>query len=269
MVCWLGPTYDGSDCAMTAMARYSTTRNSKNTDSPSNDDHVCANLAEAICRLCERPYWSRLWVFQELKHAKHILLLCGQAAIPWATFADLWHVMVDSDIVAASEHDSERLRHSLATRMIMLRTKPMLYSLWSLLIETRNLQCADPRDRLFALLSVACEGHEGIAADYKQHTFRPVVHRILRNRYAHRPPRTLGDVVLDCEFLESVFRMSQGAMLQFPRWPDGRYAVKSSHEEQLLVDAKSPCARRLWFAWADRHDHPAVVDLLESKKMLR
>lgn len=68
------------------------------------------------------------------------------------------------------EDASERLRQSLATRMMTLRTKPMDFSLGNLLKETRNLECADRRDRVYALLNFATQGHEDIEADYGAHT---------------------------------------------------------------------------------------------------
>jgi hypothetical protein len=241
-----------------------------------------AELSEAICSLCERPYWKRLWVFQELRHAKGIRLLCGEDSLSWDDFRNVWRVIVD--IAATSEDASERLRQSLATRMMILRTKPMDFSLWNLLKETRNLECADRRDRVYALLSVATEGHEGMEADYGAYTnwldlhketgsipdtYRrertqhfleifwetsdvtrwraflatsALAHRVLRARYATRPPATLDDVRRDCDFLVGVF--------DFEAW-DGLYG-----------DRLRP-HRGDWSEWARVHNQHAVTRLLE------
>jgi hypothetical protein len=146
VISWLGPAYNNSEHAMTAISYYS-------DKFPVNPIISPTELSEAICSLCERPYWKRLWVFQELKHARHIMLMCGKDTIFWNVFRNVWSVIVDT--VTTSEDASDRLRESLATRMMALRTKPMDFSLWNLLKETKNLECADRRDRVYALLSVA------------------------------------------------------------------------------------------------------------------
>ena len=84
-------------------------------------------LSDAICSLCERAYWERVWVFQELRHARLIVLICGDQSLSWDRFKNLWRVIVD--IAATSEDASERLRQSLATRMLTLRTKTLDFSL--------------------------------------------------------------------------------------------------------------------------------------------
>lgn len=159
VISWLGPAYDNSDHAMSAILAYSARFSVK---------HQIVNpteLSEAICSLCERAYWKRLWVFQELRHAKDIILMCGEHWLSWDNFRNIWLVVVEI-ATTGGDASSERLRQSLATRMMTLRTKPMDLSLWNLLKETSNLECADARDRVFALLSVATQGHEGIKADY-------------------------------------------------------------------------------------------------------
>ena len=75
VISWLGPAYDNSEYAMSTIATYSDKFSVKSQIiSP-------AELSEAICSLCERPYWMRLWVFQELRHAKDIRLLCGEHSL--------------------------------------------------------------------------------------------------------------------------------------------------------------------------------------------
>lgn len=277
VISWLGPECDNSKLAMDTIASYAHKYAVKlPVVSP-------MELSEAICSLCERPYWKRLWVFQELRHAKLIVLMCGEHSLSWDNFGNLWRVVVD--IATKSEDASERLRQSLATRMITLRTKPMDFSLWNLLKETRNLECVDRRDRVYALLSVTTEGHEGLEADYsaymnstrpdllnetktiprKDHRERTqlllrmddidivaqwraylatsaLAHQVLRARYAVRPPATLNDVRLDCEFLASVF----------------------GFEDQMYVfgDRLRP-PQGPWAEWARTHNHHAVTRLLE------
>ena len=211
VVAWLGPPYDNSEHAMTTIAGYS------------SDPHYCEHqilrqteLSKAISSLCERPYWKRLWVFQELRHAQEIILMCGKKKISWDKFKQLWLVVVD----IATRDAMELLKQSLATRMMTLRSKPIDFSLWNLLKETQTLECSNQRDRVYALLSVATAGHEGIEADYDLHPLY-LAHRILHIKYNLRRPGSLDDVLLDCRFLEGVFGMDQGTMLRYRRHDAG------------------------------------------------
>jgi hypothetical protein len=204
VISWLGKAYAMSAVAMTALADYKSKQHEYFA-------RRREGLSYAISSLCERPYWKRLWVFQELRHAKQIMLMCGEETISWDQFTMLWRVVVD--IAMTDEEGSERVRQSLATRMMMLRAKPMDFSLWNLLKETRNLECADQRDRVYALLSVATDGHERIEADYdRMVTPLCLAHCALRARYTVQPPWTLDNVFRDCEFLEDVFRITRGEM---------------------------------------------------------
>lgn len=274
VISWLGPAYDNSEHAMTTIAGYT-------SDENSNVVHALgqAELSEAICSLCERLYWKRLWVFQELRHAKSIVLMCGAETISWHHFQLLWRVIVE--IATTDESRSDRLKQSLATRMMTLRSKPMNFSLWNLLKETQNLECADQRDRIYALLSVATEGREGIEADYGPAvTPLRLAHRIMHIKHAMRQPRMLNAVMTECRFLEDVFRLTQGAMLWYHSdvnynrdwWYKYDGGGHVSEQYQALdpvvdfsrVDPENPQVNSSWSAWAHFHGHTAVTKLLED-----
>jgi hypothetical protein len=74
VVVWLGPAYERSDEAMRAL-------------STPSDLHLPATLgdpdiAKAIEALFVRPYWSRLWIYQELKSAKELTVSQGTHSQP-------------------------------------------------------------------------------------------------------------------------------------------------------------------------------------------
>ncbi|KAK5741222.1 hypothetical protein LTR17_004162 [Elasticomyces elasticus] len=43
----------------------------------------------AVARLCNRAYWTRLWIFQEVMLAKNIVLLCGDKTADGWDFGDV------------------------------------------------------------------------------------------------------------------------------------------------------------------------------------
>lgn len=298
VISWLGPAYDNSEYAMATIAGYKSETNSNVVHALSQ-----AELSEAICSLCERSYWKWLWVFQELRHAKHIILMCGDGTIDWNDFRQLWCDVVNA--TTTNQHISERLTRTPTTRMMALRKKPITPSLWNLLEETRDLECLDQRDRVFALLSVAIEGHEGIEPDYDSSvTPLDLAHRILQNKYALRSPGTLSEVLADCKNLESAFRMKKGSMLIYRghdaggnyhpylrnqwcgcifEWMQSArdlteflqrclvgYARHGgpSHclEGSSYIDIEGSGAAASWSTWAEFHGHTTVTCLLQKGK---
>jgi hypothetical protein len=264
VVVWLGGAYDDSDVAIRVLIffwdesqlRYTHALDDEFDEMAEqfakkhaeNREEWAARVPDAIASLCQRPYWKRLWVFQELRHAEDIQVMCGSLPIPWAAFRNLWVVVVD--LRGFEDGVSELLNNSLATRMMTLRTKPINFSLWNLLKETRNLDCADEHDRVYALLSVATEGHEDIEADYHA-SLSSLGHSILRNKYASalRRPTSLDDVMMDCEFLRDVLRLS---------WTD-MFGYGNSYGGVWTHKAGSPGSS--FAGWAEHHRHPAVTKL--------
>lgn len=206
-------------------------------------------LTNTIWQLCERPYWKRLWVFQELKLASDILLMCGKKLLPWEPFQSYWRGVLDH-FEAVSGDSADKMELTLATSMVMLRTRPTASSLWDLLRATKNLECSDIRDRAYALLSVATEGHEGIQADYDA-SVSTLAHRILSSKHAITPPVSLEAVMDECQFLQEVLKMQPGEM----------YRCGGSYQRPPEVLNRSESAR-FWREWVSFHDHFEVARLL-------
>jgi hypothetical protein len=211
-------------------------------------DDWAVRVSNAVVNLCQRPFWKRLWVFQELRHAKCIHLMCGRQMISWEAFRNLWTVM--AELRGLNEDIAQILKNSLSTKMMTLRTKPMDFSLWNLLKETKDLECADERDRVYALLSVATKGHEEIEADYHA-SLGSLGHNILRNKYALRRPMSLDNVMTDCNFLREVLKLS---WTEFFGYGNTYYGGVWVHK------VGSPGSS--FAGWAEHHRHPAVTKLL-------
>jgi hypothetical protein len=190
VVVWLGPAYERSNEAMEALLK-------------PYELHLPATLGDprtkkAVEALFVRPYWSRVWVYQELKSAKRLSVMCGNALLDWAALEIYVHDLY-------MDHDVQDLFDTPAVRMILLRTRSMGTSLWHLLEATKHLRCSDQRDRVYALLSVATTGHEGIHADY---TIRvaDLVYDVLDNMCKINPPTKREEAVDRCLDLAEIFQ---------------------------------------------------------------
>jgi hypothetical protein len=249
VIVWLGPSYDGSDVAMKVLYWQGKPNESFSLSRWIDWNWKWANsILSAIVNLCRRPFWKRLWVFQELRHAEDIRLMCGKYIITWAAFGSLRSVV--NELSRLRYHTTHALEPSLATQMIYLRTKPINFSLLNLLKETRNLDCADEHDRVYALLSVATEGHEDIDADYEA-SLSSLAHSVLRNEYTLRQPKFLSNVFWDCDFLWNVLRLKRTHIFGYGNPTE-------------IVWERSP--KSSWAAWAEHNCHLAVAKLLLDRE---
>jgi hypothetical protein len=158
--------------------------------------------------ICDRVYWTRLWVFQELRSAKQVSFICGDEVTRFAELAKLLNNMAPD--TAKREAESSRLfRQSVAARMVGLCGQNTPTSLWLLLQLTQHLHCYDPRDRVYALLSMAKSGHDGIDADYTM-PLPELMHRVLRNLYSTSQPPCASDVAVRCARLKAMMGLEPG-----------------------------------------------------------
>jgi len=194
------------------------------------------NLVPGVQGLCERPYWRRLWVVQELKPARKITLACGPHKLDWELFVTiLYEAAMGIRGDTPSSRKSRLLtldvakrntpiygKLSSATKMIDLCSGATPSLLWLLLQLTSNLNYYDPRDKVYSLLSLATTGCEGIDADYELPLPR-LMHRVLRNSYVNCPPQNVHDISVRCARLKG----TMGLGPDFPWGVDEFLAVEN------------------------------------------
>jgi hypothetical protein len=215
VIAWLGPSDRDSDQAMQLLAIRRLNWTKLDTMRPSSDWHKANKLyrsdrrfTTSIIALCERPYWTRLWMFQELKAAKPIVLMCGGNFAPWSSLEDFCLARGHLNAMEGSTRGWQMFSRdtvSLAERMVRLQTEPIDTSLWNLLRTTRDLFHSRSLDAVYAILGIATKGHEGIEADYHA-CVHCIINLILHNKYASTPPASPDEVKDDLKFLEAVFK---------------------------------------------------------------
>jgi hypothetical protein len=122
----------------------------------------------AIRSLVLRPWFERLWVQQEIKLADaHAIIACGSGQLSWDIFRRSIFVLqqlsskLELETPWASSHFTPEKEFIYSTRLLMVKElcEPILsrpfYS------RTRSVLrsiCSDPRDRVYALLSIHEQG---------------------------------------------------------------------------------------------------------------
>jgi hypothetical protein len=114
--------------------------------------------------LCTRPYWTRVWIIQEVLSARKNSLLCGGNSLPLYYFFDacldimcLRGLEIDVGITPAC-HVAQHYR----PREVRLELSGLVD-----LCSKCNSKCQDPRDKIYGVLSLAQPTFD-IAPDYKK-----------------------------------------------------------------------------------------------------
>lgn len=135
----------------------------------------------ALRALLQRPWFSRIWTFQEIVLAQDAVLCCGAYTLRWKKLEALI-----SGLNAYSEGpnaEDSRMKgddnHFMAIFKARSRLRygdswppeqhQVLGGLLPLLHDLRNRQATDPRDKVFALLNVAYDSkNSDLKADYRK-----------------------------------------------------------------------------------------------------
>ncbi len=136
-----------------------------------------ADTRMAVQRWLARPWFGRLWIWQEVHLAKEVMIVCGHHETAWREFQAaiirLWRqtVQPDSPSVFESKNlDSLDFRKSL-TLVRSLVGNYQKRTLMYLLDRTKDAQCCDPRDRIYAVLGMLdAPSRRQIVPDYSKTT---------------------------------------------------------------------------------------------------
>ncbi|KAH8589051.1 heterokaryon incompatibility protein-domain-containing protein [Bisporella sp. PMI_857] len=163
VIAWLGPEAGGSRTVMQGL---------KGQVPPPSSPSL-----HQTREFLSRPYWSRLWIIQEICVARDVLFACGTETAPWASFRDQLQVencrgqttksySFHNPVGTLSVSDFRLL---IPYNLVDLREKFQNrgMSLGSILTFTSQSASTDPRDRVFAILALASRGAgNNIVPDY-------------------------------------------------------------------------------------------------------
>lgn len=164
---WLGEAgyANDSDIAMGYLARRK----------PFGDENAAFNKfwsqrqAKAILSLCERDYWRRIWIVQEIMLAKEATIYCGSRRISWHHFEQLVN-----DLQAISDRGREKhtpcVSSVLNSPAIVIAKAKSAWDgnrqpLTALLQLYHDHEATDIRDKVYALVGLA-QDDSHIVIDY-------------------------------------------------------------------------------------------------------
>ncbi|KAG9234733.1 heterokaryon incompatibility protein-domain-containing protein [Amylocarpus encephaloides] len=185
---WLGTDEDDSARAIDFLDTLSTKGSSIEEFSNLVESEAGKSNIAAVVSLFERSYWTRLWVVQEILHAKDIMVYCGSKNVPWSVYTRA------SDIFSQYKRQIEYYfpggqrdtrRHSLSLNQFsysqvlayegprsFLDLKSFLNSgdasLLKVLRACRSKLSSEPKDKLFGILGISAEARKDFPPDYNQ-----------------------------------------------------------------------------------------------------
>lgn len=171
---WLGPSADDSDLAMTFLS------SSRAARTPRRRGLAFAPVwtrreGAALRELCEREYWRRMWIIQEVIHANKITVWCGSLSFDWASAFDRLYATlgtIDNNHWLSHQPFGDAVFHSSAFTMVWQRAywrhpETPLPTLRRLLEVFRHWKCSDPRDHVYALVGMATK-KTAVEPDYSR-----------------------------------------------------------------------------------------------------
>ena len=166
---WLGPKSFDSDLAMETLSLLSRHRRPLGANSglfyilsgpnhphPLNGDSEAEREARraALVALLQRPWFNRLWIWQEVILATRVSVVCGFYEMPWFQFHNaIFMVMGKLDggepMRGCLHQNLEEHIFKLLSLRLSISTTPS-----ALLDYIKHSLCTDPRDRIYGILSL-------------------------------------------------------------------------------------------------------------------
>ncbi|KAK5733941.1 hypothetical protein LTR17_009348 [Elasticomyces elasticus] len=257
---WLGPAHSDSDLAMQALSNCHSRR-------PSNRFwNTPGGLA--VARLCNRAYWTRLWILQEIIRARtNIVILCGEKAVEWIDFSS---VMVTNAWQQGQRQQDRNMDYQSLVRspaMVIVKqsvhtpdNNPWDHELWVWIMANRSLKCWEPRDKVYALLGVANFNPElgkNIKADYRVPVVRLVNDVLNMHHKTGGVPANIETVVAQCNQLTDAFDLGLDRIYDLVRH-DGTQELIEVKNGGANCPLGDPALRGVTRWWALYYGHRAV-----------
>lgn len=115
-----------------------------------------------------RPWFTRVWVIQEISLAKEVSLICGNHRSSWRDFETVAALVQDRSLTALTHVDPRRTI-KLADFVSQQAKQGENENLLHLLSKARDSYATDQRDKIYALLGLALQKYKaGLNPDYSK-----------------------------------------------------------------------------------------------------
>jgi hypothetical protein len=121
----------------------------KNDWDPPLDETAAAQFLEPYNQLSMRPYFTRVWVLQELAAGRpYVLLLCGQGTLDWLDLVEVTRRLGEVFDTGPDGPYKNYLNFRIQHIDMVISMRESNYPVY--LRRTEGLQCQDIRDRIYS-----------------------------------------------------------------------------------------------------------------------
>ncbi|PVH81056.1 HET-domain-containing protein, partial [Cadophora sp. DSE1049] len=121
----------------------------------------------ALTRLCNRDWFKRLWIWQEVRCARDVEVMCGTDSVSWQEIQVLGYFCLHKSWDQSFYENVSRI-----TRFLLFNLCGLVgsNSFFALVDQTKHSLCSDPKDRIYALTSIVTEKDLQVEPDYEKST---------------------------------------------------------------------------------------------------
>ncbi len=128
---------------------------------------------ENVRDMLRRQWFHRLWIIQEVSHAQRAVVVCGQYELSWNILANALEYVIDHDLGLKYLDRAGQWACETVVTIQKLRERGFREPLFSVMLQNTYGGCSDPRDKIFAMMSIS-EGQDvydwEISFDYTRNT---------------------------------------------------------------------------------------------------
>ena len=176
VIVWLGPSANSSDIVPPLVERLVSLWDERDQDETriiTQDEierhHIPprdAPVWSAFIALLRRPWTTRVWVIQEVALSQRARVVCGHVEMDWDELAVAATLMAQAQIFDTTRLAGTDGIPTISSAKIQCRDGEQ-FDLMFQISHTRSYQATDPRDKVFALLSIVDdEDRAAIEVDY-------------------------------------------------------------------------------------------------------
>jgi hypothetical protein len=173
----LGEADYHSDLAMETLREFDDTKSAEDTSSTTDwsvDSENRRDRLTEVRMLCQRDYWHRTWIIQEVLLANELEIICGGYSVSWRAFAALARELARYDfdslspnyVVSSDDrpvgssgthmgYDIRVLEETAAFGVLGYKLRRHSFAhLAEVLKISLSSKCKDPRDKVYAVLAL-------------------------------------------------------------------------------------------------------------------
>jgi Heterokaryon incompatibility protein (HET) len=260
VLAWLGEATDGSNLAMQTLRNFDDTESAENMSTATDwrvDGQYDQDDLALVEMLCNREYWQRTWVIQEVLLAKKLEIICGGYSVSWKSFeAFTRHLQhhrlktfspnyaLSSAVGREPSHetympyDLTALKQTSAFRILDHQLDGHSFANLSEVLEiSASSKCRDPRDKVYAVLALIDPEAtvRSLVIDYRK-SLRQLYLDVMKSCEADHTRDVSSDLFGAANELAKFGILLKGALgLARPELPPRQQKLQSSASSHLRV----------------------------------